>query len=246
MKKSICLLVSLFLISVSSQAGDDEKLTFKEKAEQQKELKIFFDLREIVDEKDELALKSSNPNAKTSIRTKIPDDFSAPELKALVLTNLNQGLELSNVFMEGDINTIPEVNNNKTQNRDFSKLPDGLYALAVIEGEYKRNINKKTVEGKVVMDVSNGMEIKARLYFFEVKGGVVEKYGEGFSKSGVLIASAQASYTKTEQLQGLEYMEKTFPASALIPEYKRTLNTFTQDFAKNQLKKHNKTVSKRK
>lgn len=246
MKKPICILLSLFLISSATQAGDDEKITFKEKAEKCKEIKIFFDLREIVDEKDELALKSSSPNAKTNIRTKIPNDFSSPELKTMVLTNLNQGLELSNIFTEGDINSIPETNNNKTQNRDFSKLPDGLYALVVIDGEYKRDVNKKTVEGKVVMDVSNGMEIKARLYFFEVKDGVVDKYGESFSKSGVLLASAQAASVKTEQLQGLEYMEKTFKTTALMPEYKRTLNTFSQDFAKSQLKKHNKTVSKRK
>ena len=240
---------SLFLamaICAKIFAGGDDKLTLKEKIEQNKEVKVFFTVRDILDENDERLLRASNPNAKTTIRTPMPAEFTSSEIKSSLLTRLNEGLQTGNALVEGDLSTLPESSSSKTHYRDLSKLADGFYAIVYIEGEYKRTIEKKTVDGNVVLDVSNKMEIRSHLFFYEVISGEAKKYGDMFMKSGVLLGNASSSTVKSAKLENLDYMEKTFPALSLFDEYKSSMRRFAEEFATKQLNKHNKAVSKRK
>ena len=224
--------------------GDDTKLTFKELAEQNKPVKVFFSVRDIIDEYDEKLLKTGNPSAKTAVRTTMPAEYHNAEIKAAVIKQLNEGLQVGDAFVEGDISLLPESSNSKTQYRDLSKLPDGFYGLLDIEGEYTRSMQKRTVEGNLVMEVLNFMEIKSHLSFYTVKGGEVDKYGDMMNKS-TLLGNAKSKLVKSEKIENLDYMEKTFPALSLLPEYKETMDRFLKDFTEKQMKKHAKAVSKR-
>lgn len=243
--KTKLLFLSLTLCLLSFSGGDDEKLTFKELVEQKKPVKVFFSVRDIIDEYDEKLLKTGNPNAKTPVRTSMPPEFYSAEIKAGLIKQLNEGLQVADVFVEGDISSLPESNNSKTQYRDLSKLPDGFYGLVDIEGEYTRTMQKRTVEGNQVIEVLNFMEIKSHLSFYMVKGGEVDKYGDMLSKS-TLLGNARSKTVNSDKIENLEYMEKTFPALSLLSEYKETMDRFLKDFTDKQMKKHNKAVAKRK
>lgn len=243
--KTKLILIALALSSFSFTGGDD-KLTLKEIVEQNKEVKVFFNLRDIKDENDERMQQAANPNAKTALKTAMPADYAGSELKKEVLKILNEGLQVGNAFVEGDLSTLPESNNRKYHYRDLSKLPDGFYAIIDIDGEYTRTILKKDADGKTILEVSNWMEISSHLHFYSLAGGEATKYGGMFSKSGTLLGNARSATVKSTQLENLEYLEKTFPALSLLDEYKKTMYRFTKDFADKQLEKHNKSVSKRK
>lgn len=242
--------IKLFLAALaigltSFVGGDDEKLTFKELVEQSKPVKVFFTVREIVDENDERLLRAGNSKAKTPVRSAMPSEFFSADVKAGLIKQLNEGLQVGGAFVEGDIASLPESDNSKTQNRDLSKLPDGFYAIVDIGGEYTRSMQKRTVEGNLVLEVLNFMEIKSHVCFYTIKGGEADKYGDMFSKS-TLLGNARSKTIKSDKIENLEYMEKTFPALSLLPEYKETMDKFARDFAGKQLKKHDKVVAKRK
>lgn len=246
MKKPIITTLIIVLLSAIAYAGGDDKLTLKEKVEQAKEVKVFFDVRDIVDQAAERKLQLLNPDAKTDIRTKMPEGFYDSEIKLNVLKFLNEGLNVGSAFVEADISVLPQVNNSKFQYRDLSKLPDGLYAIITIEGEYSRFLETKQVENKMVEVATNGMEITSHIYFYEVIAGEVSKYGDMMMKSGVLLGNAKSAIVKSGKLENLEYMEANFPALPLLAEFKATMYRFTQDFAARQLKKHEKEIAKRK
>ncbi|WP_317898719.1 hypothetical protein [Aurantibacillus circumpalustris] len=244
MKIKLILLALAFC--AKTFAGDGDKLTLKEKIEQNKVVKVFFTVRDIIDENDERLLRASNPNAKTSIRTTMPSEYSNSEIKNSLMKTLNDGLQVGNAFVEGDIAELPESANSKTHFRDLSKLADGFYAIVYIQGEYNRTIVKNTVAGNVVLDVSNKMEIRSHLFFYEVVNSDVKKYGDMFMRSGVLLGNANSITVKSTQLENIDYMEKVFPALSLLDEYKSSMQRFASDFASKQLSKHDKAVSKRK
>jgi len=244
MKKKLAA-IAMALGVLSFMSGDDEKMTFKELIEQNKPVKLFFSVREIIDEYDDRLLRTGNPQAKTPVRTAMPAEFYSNDIKAGVIKQLNDGLQVDGAIVEGDILSIPESGNSKTQNRDLSKLPDGFYAILDIEGEYTRSMQKRTVEGNLVLEVLNFMEIKSHLCFYTLKGGEAEKYGDMFSKS-TLLGNARSKTIKSEKIENLEYMEKTFPALSLLPEYKETMDRLLREFTEKQMKKHLKAVSKRK
>jgi len=246
MKKPILLFLSIALVSATVLSGGDEKLTFKEKVEQSKQVKVFFNLREIVDEYDENLLKAGNPDALTPVRTSIPADFAGNQIKDSVLNILNRGLEVGAAFVEGDITALPPSKNKKTQFRDLSGLPDGFYAIVDIFGEYKRTIQKKVVDGNTTLEAFHSMELKSKMYFYDVSKGEAERYGDMSIKSGVLLGNTSSRVVKSDKLENKEYMEMQFPPIMLYEEYKKTTYRFATSFAENQLKKHSKAVSKRK
>ncbi|MBL7932348.1 MAG: hypothetical protein JNL60_10620 [Bacteroidia bacterium] len=243
--KTNSILAAIALGLTSFIGGDDEKLTFKEIVETNKPVKVFFSVGEIIDENDEKRLRVGDPKAKTAVRTAMPPEFYSADIKSGVIKQLNDGLQVGDAFVEGDIASLPESTNSKTQNRDLSKLPDGFYAILDIGGEYTRSMQKRTVEGNLVLEVLNFMEIKSRISFYNVKGGDAEKYGDAFSKS-TLLGNARSKTVNSDKIENLEFMEKTFPALSLLPEYKQTMERFLNDFTEKQMKKHNKAISKRK
>lgn len=245
MKKLFLQTFALLLFAAKAYAGGDDKLTLKEKVEQSKEVKVFYCVREITDENDERLLKASNPEAKTLIHTAMPAEYAGKDIKDSILNILNRILEVGKTFVEGDASSLPESKNRKTQYKDLSKLPDGFYVLMDVSGEYTRTIQKKVVDGNTLLEVLNSMEITSHLHFYEVVKSEIEPYGDMFMRSGVLLGNAKTPVIKSERLENLDYMEKTFPALSLLKEYKESMYRLTNNFAEKQLKKHNKAVSKR-
>lgn len=250
MKKSIISTLFILTFLIIAFAGGKDKETFKEKVEKNKEVKVFFNLRdEIIDIDDERKLQSINSSSHTHIKTPMPEEFASAEIKDKVIKLLNEGLQVS-AFVEGDIETLSKTKNGKYFYRDLSKLPDGFIAIVDIAGEYTRsgiyipgNVNNGY---KPILEVTNYMQIKSNLFFYEVNAGKVKKYGDMFLKSGVLLGYARTATKKTSKLENLEYMEANFPALPLLEEYTRKMFADTENFAKRKLKRHNKVVAKRK
>ncbi|PCJ28123.1 MAG: hypothetical protein COA97_02275 [Flavobacteriales bacterium] len=246
MRKSIISALAILLMTTAAFAGKD-KITLKEKVEQSKTVKVFFNVKsDIVDAEDERKLQLIDKSKHTSIKTAMPNEFASKEIKDQVIKTLNEGLQVGSAFVEGDISTLPESSKKATKYRDFSKLEDGLYAMVYITGEYTRFLQRKEVEGKTVFESSNRMEISSQIFFYEVIAGKVKKYGDMLMKSGVLLGHANTATKKTDKLESLSYMESNFPALPLLDEFKKTMFEYTTSFAKRKLKKHNKVVSKRK
>ncbi len=244
MRKSIIssvLVVILFLMV--PHTGGKDKSTLKEKIESNKPVKIFFIVTDIYDKQDERKLQQGNSKAKTHIRTAMPEEFYSSEIKTKVVRLLNDGLEVGNAFEEGDVSTLPESDNYKTKYKDLTKLPDGFYSIISITGEYTRFLEKKEVEGKTVFTSTNKMQIKSHLFFFDVTSGKVKSYGPS---NGTLLGHASSASTNTDKYESLEYMEANFPALPLLNEYIKTMYEYVDDFTKRKLKKHKKTVAKRK
>ncbi|NQX97086.1 MAG: hypothetical protein HRT73_04285 [Flavobacteriales bacterium] len=245
MKKSIISALTILLMTTGAYAGKD-KTTLKEKIEKSKTVKVFFSVRDIVDAEHERKLQQLKPKAKTDIRTNMPEAFSGTKIKKNVIKVLNDGLKVGEAFVEGDISSLPVSDKKNTSYRDLSKLPDGFYAIIDIYGEYTRFLERKEVGGKTVFEATNRMAIKSHLFFYEVIGGKVKKYGSMLMKSGVLLGHASSALIKTDKLENLEYMEINFPATELLEGFIKTMTEYTVDFAARKLKKHNKVVSKRK
>jgi hypothetical protein len=250
MKKVSLSIMLLAMIISSAFAGDkEEKLTLKEKIENSKEVKLFFNVRtDIIDEADENKLKLTNPDAKTKIRTPLPVSFYSEEIKNEVIKILNTGLGVGNAFVEADASSLNATLERNHCYKDMSGLPDGFYAMVYITGTYTRfeDQTAKEVDGKMVHESSNRMEIDSRLFFYEVEAGKVKKYGDVLMKSGILLGHASAQMIKTYKVEDLEFMETNFPAEPLLDGYKRTMYQFTKDFTERTMKKHEKALAKRK
>ena len=241
MKKAIIRTFLLFGIVISFALSKD-KITFKEKIESYKEVKVFFTLKdEIVDDAEDKKLQLLQPPQKTAIRTPTPTEFASTDIQEKVVSLLNEGLEI-NTFVIGDASILPKTDDYKYNYRDLSKIPDGFYAIVEIEGEYTRFLEQVEVDGKTAFKATNRMGIKSHLIFYEISSGKIKAY---LSKMGALLGHADAASTETDKLESLDYMEATFPALPLLDAYKKTMFEYVDDFAKKQLKKHNKTVSKR-
>lgn len=238
MKKVSLSMVLVVIFTTMAFAGKD-KSTLKEKVEKSKTVKVFFNVSEIIDQDHENKLKQSNPKSKTDIRTKMPEAFYSSAIKNSVIKNLNEGLEVGSAFVEGDIAELPMSDKKNTNYRDLSKLADGIYALVDITGRYERFVSMS--DGVV----SNSMKIEANLFFYEVTGGKVNKIKVNMGM-GAFLGRASTATIKTPSLEGLVYLETNFPASPLLAEYTRTMEVNTKDVAARLLKKHNKTISKRK
>ncbi len=250
MKKVSLSLVLIVIFCTVAFAGKD-KSTLKEKIENTKEVKVFFSVREIIDQEDENKLKQANPKAKTDIRTIMPEAYYSSEIKSQVINNLNDGLQLSGALVEGDVSNIPISDDKKTNYRDLTKLPDGFYLIVDIAGEYQRN--GKTIPGNqtngykpILEKVTNRVEIKAQLFFYEIKDGKINKYGDMLMKTGVLLATCGGVGAETKDYVSAKELEGIYPPLSFIETYKKTLLEYTTDFAARKLKKHNKVVAKRK
>jgi hypothetical protein len=250
MKRMVSSVLLILLISTGVYAGKD-KTTLKEKVEKNKPVKIFFSVREIIDQDDEDKLKQTNPKAKTDIRTVMPEAYYSSEIKSQVVKSLNDGMQVGSAFVEGNISTLPASSNKKTNFRDLSKLPDGFYAIIDIAGEYRRV--GKTVPGNqengykpILEKVTNRLEIKAQLFFYEIADGKIKKYGDMLMKTGVLLATCGAAGKETKEYKSAKELESVYPTLSYLDMYKKTMLEYTNDFAARKLKKHNKVVSKRK
>ena len=243
MKTRIKRVLAIAGIALISFAGGKDKITFKEKVESYDEVKVFFTLKEeIIDRSDENKLQQLSPPQKTKIRTSMPLEFAGPDIQEKVVSILNEGMQV-NRFVLGDASILPKNEDSKYNYHDLSKLPDGFYAIVEINGVYTRFLDRKEVDGKSVFKASNRMGITSHLIFYEISGGKIKAY---LSKMGALMGHADATGTETTKLENLEYMESHFPALPLLDAYKSTMFEYMSDFAKRQLKKHNKAVAKRK
>lgn len=237
MKKSIISALTVLLFTTAAFAGKD-KTTFKEKIENSKEVKVYFNVTEIVDRESDRKMKQTNPNASTDIRTNIPAKFSSDEVKNNVVSILNTEMQV-NAFKLANISDLGKSNDKQTQFLDLSKLPDGIIAIIQVEGDYTRFVDM--AKGG---EVSNRMEIKVNMFFYEIKGGVAKKIKVNMGM-GANLGSTSTSVIKTPKLEGLDYLQTNFPALSLLENYTNTIKEYSGDFAKRMLKKHQKTVAKR-
>lgn len=237
--KKVSLSIMLIIIFGATAIAGKDKTTFKEKIEKSGEVKVFFNVTEIVDRETDRKMKQTNPNAKTDIRTPIPTEFSSEEIKNNVVNTLNTEMQVS-AFKLADISALGKSTDKQTQFLDLTKLPDGIVAIVQVEGTYTRFVDM--AKGG---EVSNSMEIKANLFFYEIKGGVAKKIKVNMGM-GANLGTTKTASIKTPKLEGLDYLETNFPAAVLLENYTNTMKEYTGDFAKRMLKKHNKEISKRK
>ena len=170
MKKSITSTLIIILFSAIAYAGGKDDLTLKEKIENSKEVKLFFNVRtDIIDEADESKLRLTNPDAKTKVRTPLPISFYSKELKDEVIKILNTGIDVGNAFVEADASTLNATLEKNYCYKDLSGLSDGFYAMVYITGTYTRFFQPsvKEVNGKMVDESTNRMEITSHLFFYE-------------------------------------------------------------------------------
>lgn len=234
--------LSIILMGVFTSivfAGGKDKLTLKEKVEKSETVNVYFNVTEVVDRETERKMKQTNPTAKTDIRTKIPTEFSSVDLKTAVVSTLNTEMQVK-AFKLADVSELGESSNKKTQYLDFSKLPDGVIAVVQVEGDYTRFVDMGNAG-----EVSNSMQIKANMFFYEIKGGVAKKIKVNMG-IGANLGTTKTETIKTPKLEGLSFLETKFPVALLLENYTATMKEYTGDFAKRMLKKHNKVVSKRK
>lgn len=237
MKKVSLSLLLIIIFGATAFAGKD-KTTFKEKIENSKEVKVYFNVTEIVDRESDKKMKQTNPKAKTDIRSEIPTDFSTDEVQNDVVDILNTELKV-NAFKLANISDLGKSTDKQTQFLDLSKLPDGVIAVVQVEGDYTRFVDM--AKGG---EVSNSMEIKTNMFFYEIKGGVAKKIKVNMGM-GANLGTTKTASIKTPKLEGLDYLETNFPALPLLENYINTMKEYTGDFAKRMLKKHNKAISKR-
>lgn len=238
MKKVSLSIVLISMILTTAFAGKD-KLTFKEKIENSNEVKVYFNVTEIIDRESDKKIKLTNPKGQTDIRTMMPNEFSSDDIKNNVITTLNTEMQVS-AFKLGDVSELGTSSDKQTQFLDLTKLPDGIIAIVQVEGTYTRFVDM--AKGG---EVSNNLEIKTALFFYEIKGGVAKKIKVNMGMGANLGSSKTVSIT-TPKLEGLDYLETNFPALPLLENYTNTMKEYTGDFAKRMLKKHNKAISKRK
>ncbi len=238
MKKVSLSIVLIIIFGATAIAGKD-KTTFKEEIEGAQEVKVYFNVTEIVDRESDRKMKQTNPKGQTDIRTVMPNEFSSNDIKNNVITTLNTEMQVS-AFKLGDVSELGESSDKQTQYLDLSKLPDGIIAIVQVEGDYIRFVDM--AKGG---EVSNSMEIKANMFFYEIKGGVAQKIKVNMGM-GANLGSTKTSSIKTPKLEGLDYLEMNFSALSLLESYTNLIKEYSSDFAKRMLKKHEKSLSKRK
>jgi len=238
MKKVNLSIVLILSFSVTAIAGK-VKTTFKEKIENAKQVKVYFNVTEIVDRESDRKMKQTDPNSSTDIRTTFPPEFSAAEIKNNVISTLNSEMQVD-AFKLGEISELGTSTNKQTKYLDLTKLPDGIVAIVQVEGDYTRFVDM--AKGG---EVSNSMGIRANLFFYEIKGGVAKKIKVNMGM-GANLGTTKTATIKTPKLEGLAYLEANFPVLPQVEQYTETMKQYASDFAKRMLKKHLKAISKRK
>ncbi len=229
-------LVLVILTASPVVFGAKDKSTLKEKVEKSKEVKIFFNVRDIFDQQEENRLQSSDMNAKSAIRSIMPTSFYTEEIKNGVVNTLNTNMKVS-AFKVGDASTLVKSTKKKFQYVDFSKMPDGIVAIVDLSGDYTRTF----ASGR---NYTHRMEIKANLFFFEVKGGVAKKIKLN-AGMGAFLGRATSPSVESDKMEELPFMEANFKPEAILEEFKKTMVSNSEDFANRMLKKHNKQIAKR-
>jgi len=242
MKKLILGIFAIGILSSLTFSKGKDKSTFIEKVTANKPVQVLFNFNaEMIDADHERKLKQADKNAKTDIRTALPEGFYSQSLKNDIISHLNTGLELENAFVEGDLSTVSKKET-AMGGLDLSGRADGLYAVFFVEGKYTRFGSKKEVEGKTVFEWRNSLQIMSKLFFYEVIDGKMKSYG---SKTGVVLGLVNTPSTTTNQMESLSYMESNFNASDLLEEYQQKSLSNIDDFTRRKLKKHKKVISKR-
>jgi hypothetical protein len=237
MKRLITGAIILVALSTTLFAKGKDKSTLKEKVEKQQEVFVFFNVRDIYDRQDETRLQSSDMNAKTPIRSEMPQAFYTQEIQQGVVDNLNAGMQVSS-FKMGDASTLVTTNNKKFQYVDFSKMPDGIVMIVDLSGNYTRTF----ASGR---NYTHRMEIEANLFVFEVKGGVAKKMKVNMGM-GAFLGRASSPSKESDKMEDVPFLEESFKPVDIHDEYVKTMTTNTQDFANRMFKKHEKQIAKRK
>lgn len=215
------------------------KLTLKEKIDQAKEVKVYFNIIDIEHSPNTEPVGQTKGTgcSKFNETTKLPEGYTNAFKK--ILQMLNDGFKTT-AFIEGDIKSVP-VKTNKLgiEITDWVKQGEQLTATVTFLGKY--NVENNALPTDVGVSLENSMSITAYMKFFEIVDGKLEmivmtKY----------LANVSSKAKKTKECNTYDYFVENFPANSLVESFNSSVEGKVAGFTEKRMKKYEKAMKKKK
>lgn len=238
MKKTVLKLSAVLMASVLLLSFVGGKLTLKEKIDQAKEVKVYFQNLDIRHSPNTAAAPGSNQPgtgcAEFDETTELPEGYTSASKK--ILQMLNEGFKTT-AFVEGDIKSVPVKNTiNGIDILDWLKHGEHLFAFVTFSGSYK--VENSGLMGEVKL--KNSMTVTAYLQFYEIVDG---KLGVIVSKN---LANVSSKAKDTKKCDTYDYFIDNFPANSLVEPFNSSVEEKVAGFTEKQMKKYEKAMKKKK
>ena len=214
-----------------------KKLTLKEKIDQAKEVKVYFQKHDI-HHSPNTATVGPTPGtgcSKFNETTELPEEYTSASKK--ILQMLNEGFKTT-AFVEGDIKSVPvkKTSIGSIEIPDWVKHGEQLVAIVTFSGTYK--VENSGLMGEVKLQ--NSMTVTAYLQFYEIVDGKLEVI---VNKHLANVASKTKS---TTQCDTYDYFVENFPANSLVEPFTSSVEEKVAGFTEKRMKKYDKSMKKKK
>jgi len=230
--------IALALIVISCASYLASAQTLKERIDEAKVVKVYFNNSDIVHRPNTNPAPGSQQKGTGCQMFTETTPLPAEYIDALngIIDLLNKGFNTT-AFVAGDISTVPLLSSGMLKgSQDWATLGEPLVFVVSTTGGYV--VTNMGLGGAVALE--NSLAIESAL------GVIALKDGKAKSLESKQIVWQATPGVKTQKCDDFAYFTQNFPANSLAEIFKTKLIENTNEFIEKQMKKYEKEMSKKK